>query len=320
MHILQKGATTRLRLFCIILSAYLYLMNIKQHCYILALLGSVFAQRSYAQAAGQGDYNIWGAASGDKYYIYGRMANIRSGPDATAPIMDSLPCGTSVVIMEQGKELYALKNIHAPWMKVQYYAGNEYRFGYVWEGLLALDCYTKFESKVRFIYGLEQVIPSGNPEDKDFEPETWLIRLKVLDTSGTLLDEKEWKTPGPETSATGGKLLGDMGLSNTTDIVRIYFGGEACGVPAYYYYYGWTGKKLLPLPGKMEVGDAGVYYFTETMLFPKEPGGQPDKIIKIAEEGEALDNQDETKEPVYKTKKSRQVYLWNGASAVLQKK
>ncbi len=205
-------------------------------------------------------------------------------------------------------------------MKVQYYAGNEYRFGYVWEGLLALDCYNKFESGVRFIYGLEQVIPSGNPEDKDFEPETWLIRLKVLDTSGNLLDEKEWKTLSPETSATSGKLLGDMGLRNTTDIVRIQFGGEACGVPTYYYYYGWTGKKLLPLPGKMEVGDAGIYYFSETMLFPVEPGGQPDKIIKITEEGEALDNQDETKEPVYKTKKSREVYLWNGVSAVPEKK
>ncbi len=121
-------------------------MNIKNSLYVLVLLCSAAAHRSHAQAAGQGDYNIWGAASGDKYYIYGRMANIRSGPSATAPIMDSLPCGTPVVVTEQGKELYALKNIHAPWMKVQYYAGNEYRFGYVWEGLLALDCYNKFES------------------------------------------------------------------------------------------------------------------------------------------------------------------------------
>lgn len=287
---------------------------------VFALCTGFVFTTGYAQSANQGDYNIWGANSGDKYYVYARMANIRSEPNAAAAIQDSIPCGTAVVITEQGKELFPLKNIHAPWMKVQYYAGNETKSGYIWEGMLALDCYTKTDPTVHFLYGLEQVIPGGNPEDKDFEPETWLIRLKVLDTAGKLLDQQEWKTPSPETSATSGKLLGDMGLKNTTDIVRIQFGGEACGVPTYYYYYGWTGKNLLPLPGKMQVGDAGVYYYHDTFLFPTESGGQPDRIIKLSEEGEALDNQDETKEPVYKIKKSREVYLWDGARAVLQKK
>lgn len=295
-------------------------MKNKSAFYLLVLL-CCLVQQVFAQSAGQGDYNIWGANPGDTFYVYGRMANIRTEPNATAAIQDSLPCGTQVIIMEQGKELFALKNIHAPWMKVRYSAGKESGQGYIWEGLLALDCYSKNDPAVRFLYGLEQVIPPGdNPEDKDFEPERWLIRLKALDTKGDILDEQEWKTPSPETSATSGKLLGDMGLKNTSDIVRIQFGGEACGIPTYYYYYGWTGSKLLPLPGKMEVGDANVYYYHDTFLFPSEPGGQPDKIIKLSEEGEALDKVKKNGEAIYKVKKSREVYLWNGTRAVLQKK
>ena len=69
----------------------------------------------------------------------------------------------------------------------------------------------------------------------------------------------------------------------------------------------------------MEVGDAGVFYHTETLLFPKEKGGQPGKIIKLSEEGEADEEKvDKKGEPIFKVKKSREVYLWDGASAKKQ--
>ncbi|PSK92171.1 SH3 domain-containing protein [Taibaiella chishuiensis] len=292
-------------------------MKCKNWLPLLAVLVMSYAPQLHAQSAGQGDYNAWEANPGDTFYVYGRMANVRSQAGADAAVIDSLPCGAPVIIQEQGKELYALKNIYAPWMKVKYHSGAILKEGYIWEGLLALGSYR--DQDTRFVYGMEKVLAKREPKPGQYEPEQWLIRLKALDAGGQLLDEREWKTASPETSMTSGKLLGDMGLPPLRNIVRISVGGGACAIPADYYYYGWTGAGLLPLPGKTEVGDAGIYYFVETLLFPSEPGGQPGKIIRLTEEGEARDKPGKNGEPVFKVRKKRQVYHWDGAKAILQK-
>ena len=148
-----------------------------------------------------------------------------------------------------------------------------------------------------------------------------MIQLKAADASGKIIDTKEFKTDGGEAANfTDVKSLGNTKLANLTDVVRISFGGEACGIPTYYYYYGFTGDKLLPLPGKYNVGDAGVFYHTETLLFPNESGGQPGKIIKLIEDEEVPEEEAEKENPKTKKTTSRETYIWNGQTAVKQKK
>lgn len=313
----RKGATIRLRLFTLSHGRYLYAMKYLHFICCLCLPGFLFLPQLYAQSEGQTGYNAWEARPGDTFYVYGRMANIRNEAAADAAITDSLPCGTPVIIKAQGETLYALKNMYAPWMKIQYGSGIQTKEGYIWEGLLGLGSY--LDNDVRFVYGIERVISGGNPEAENYTPQYWVLRLKVLNTAGQLLDEKEWKTISPETSMASGKLLGNMGLTGVRNIVRIAVGGGACAVPAYYYYYAWTGTELLSLPGKMEESDAGAYYHSETLLFPSETGGQPAKLIRLTEEGEAKEDNGKNGEPVYKVRKSRQVYIWDGRKATLQK-
>lgn len=282
---------------------------------ILAIFFFLVNHDSNAQFKECTDYNIWSARPGDTFCIYGRVANIRTEPNTAADIQDTLTCGSKVIIREQGTVLENIKGIYAPWVRVQYNATQGRREGYVWLGMLALGHFEKKETC--FLYGIEKLTAAKNNTDEDFVPAVWYIHVKAIDNNGSIMDEKEVIMNGLETSVSSGKLLGDMGLKHTEDIIRINFGGEACGIPTYYFYFGWTGNKLLPLPGKMEVGDAGVFYHTETFLFPKEQGGQPDRILKLTEEGESEDDKvDKNGEPVLKLKKSRTVWLWNGRKAV----
>lgn len=281
--------------------------------FILLWIGSTLP--ATAQLADNVAYNIWNVKPGDTLKVYARSVNVRNAASLKAPLQDSLVCGTPVIIQEQGSVLEHVKGIAAPWVKVQYYIDKRnVTTGYLWLGALALGSYTK--ESTSFLFGIEKIIPGRNKEEEDFKPAIWSIRVKAMDNTGALLDEKEVKLEDLGIVSATGKLLGDLGVSNTEDILRIWFSGEACGIPTYFYYFGWSGKHFLPLPGKMEVSDAGVFYHSENMLFPKEPGGQPDKIILLVEEGEADEKKvDKLGGPVYHIEKSRRTYLWDGVKA-----
>lgn len=259
------------------------------------------------------DNNIWYTQPGDTILVYSRTANVRETPSLSAAVQDSLFCGAPVTLIKQVGGQEQLKGIYAPWAKVQYRVNATVKEGYIWLGLLSLGHY--YDSNTCFLYGLERIETPVLKTEEDYQPSVWYFRVKALDGDRKLLAEKEDKMTAVETSVTSGKLLGNMGLANTSNIVRISFGGEACGIPEYYYYFGWTGSQFLSLPGKMGVGDAGVFYHSETLLFPKEPGGQAGKIIRLSEEGEAQEENDKNGEPVFKVKKTREVYLWDGSKA-----
>lgn len=61
------------------------------------------------------------------------------------------------------------------------------------------------------------------------------------------------------------------------------------------------------------VGDAGIYYYEETLLFPSEHKGSNQLIIKNIEEGSnESETYDTNGDPVYKIKKSKEAYQWTG--------
>lgn len=288
-------------------------MYTNRYCCTILLLLLLNAFGSKAQTKDNTEFNIWWVQPGDTFRVLTRMANVRSEPEKNAPILDSLACGTPVIVGQQSG-FDELKGIHAPWIKVKYTSGGSSKEGYMWLGMLALGDYSGSDGNC-FLYGIDWIQPSA---DKDNAFATvWHVVVKVLNSQLQVLHERKLPLKGPEASVSAGKLLGDMGLQNLKDIFRINFGGEACGIPTYYYYYGWNGQALLDLPGKMEVGDAGVFYHTETLLFPKEQGGKPGNIIRLTVEAEADEDGkvDKNGEPVFKEKRSREVYRWDGLKA-----
>ena len=280
---------------------------------VLLFVAVFFFQQLFAQTPDREDYNIWRSDDSiPTYYVSANKAMVRQTPSTDGILLDSLLLGDKLLQREITKTYSTIRGIYAPWIKVDYEKNGQQRSGYVWIGLLGFQSLVKNDTV--FVYGLEKV-RSSKAETMGFEETKYTISLKAI-SNNSLIAFKEWTIAGDESASyVVSKKLGDMGLKNTHEILRISLGGEACGIPTNYYYHGWDGKRLYDLPGKYEVGDAGVYYHTETLLFPNEKGGKPGLIIKLVEEEALIQEETATQKEKFKKTNKKDVYAWNGEKA-----
>lgn len=268
---------------------------------------------AFSQTEGYVEHNLWNAEAGDTFMIFADKAYIRREPSLQAAITDSLTIGSSVILTDEkaGSPLM-MKGIVAPWKKVHYSVAGKERKGYIWLGLLALKHCSK--DSTDFLYGIDKVKTDASDE----KPVRYFIQVKAVNQQSRLLDMKEFSVPGSVYAvSTEGKVLSDMGLEKLSSILRISFSGdsgEARGIPTDYYYFGWTGSKFLLLPGKSVVSESGIFYYGDTLLYPKETGGEPGKIIKLTLDGETC----EDGRKIINRNNSKEIYVWDGQKAVRQ--
>lgn len=281
---------------------------------VLALfLFMLISAVSSAQTPERAEYDIWSTdyAEVKEFYAYGNKVMVRSDSSSSAAIIDSILLGDKVTLLRKTSSFSTINNIYAPWIAVSY-AGN--KKGFVWLGVMAFQQLVKDDTV--FLYGFDKVTSKKLQPAFNFVDTKFSIGLKAS-YQNKLLDKKEWTINGDESANYSQcKLLGNMGLQNTHEVLRINLGGEACGIPTNYFYHAWNGQRFYSLPTKYSVGDAGVYYHSETLLFPSEQGGKPGYIIRLIEEEEMLEEETATKPAKYKKKTGKEVYAWNGERAV----
>lgn len=284
--------------------------------FFLLLSFLITAFQPFAQTPGREDYNIWNQGENLSYIVSAKKAMVRKGPSVAEPALDSLSFGDKVMFREQVKTYSNIKGIYAPWIKVEYSKNDKKGTGYVWLGLLGFQHFEKGDTA--FVYSIENA--SLQKSMPDFTENKFLISLKAINKS-EVIASKEWTVIADEsTNFVYGKTLGNVGLQNIHEVFRLTFSGEACGIPSNFYYHGWDGKKFFDLPGKYTVGDAGVFYHSEILLFPNEKGGKPGYIIKLIEEEELIQEETATQKEKFKKSNGSEVYVWNGEKAILQKK
>ncbi|MFC4816291.1 SH3 domain-containing protein [Flavobacterium sp. GCM10023249] len=240
---------------------------------------------------------------------------IRSEPSTSGLLLDSLQIGNKVRVIKSTENLLKIKGITTNWAEIQYKTPRgDSKIGYVWKGFIALGFVSGKEGTF-----LTNITKIRQKKDKDNYTEQVLsINVFLLDNERRIVAEKTIEKPILESRYFENKAIGSLGMNNLKDIYRISFSGEACGVPSYYFYFGWTGTEFLMLPEKMGVGDAGVFYHSETFVFPNEPGGKPNLIFKNIEEAEVVEGVESTFE-VYDITKSKETYTWDGKKATLTK-
>jgi hypothetical protein len=237
---------------------------------------------------------------------------IRSEPSTSGLLLDSLQMGNKVKIVQSTENLLKIKGINTNWAEIQYKTPRgDSKLGYIWKGFLALDFVSVDEET--FLTTITKITQKTNRDN--YTENIFHITAIVLNKQNEVVGEKTIAKDVLESHYFQNKAIGSLGMNNLMDIYRISFHGEACGIPSYFFYFGWNGNELIELPGKMEVGDAGVFYHSETFLFPKEPGGKPNLIIKNIEEAEAVDEAAQ----VYDISKSKETYTWDGTKAILIK-
>jgi len=86
-------------------------------------------------------------------------------------------------------------------------------------------------------------------------------------------------------------LTDPRGLTDIDKLFIIDYFSEACGEDGGQDYYTWTPGNFNFLAHMTEVGDGGVFYFVEKLIFPSDSTGQPNKIKYESIEYELFDEE-----------------------------
>ncbi len=253
-------------------------------------------------------------------YIFADTAFVRMSPGIKGAPLDTLFAGDNITVTDVTEKTLTIRGINGPWLKIDYVKNGEQKNGYIWQGLVS--CAPLRRGDTKFIYGIERRADSIHLDGTNTDTiRRFLVSLKVVQ-QGSIVAKASIITPDDESAnSSTGKLMSGMGLSNVQNVVVLSFSGEACGIPTYDYYFAWTSTgRLLCLPGKVNIADAGAFYQTETFTFPNEKNGKPDMIVWNMTTEEATDKVDKDGNNIMKTtdKKSAS-YTWDGAKEQVTK-
>ncbi len=277
--------------------------------FVLVVLISQF--QSFSQEKSFHNY-YWNNYENSKSIIGATNCYVRATPSTKATVLDSLQIGKEITVLKATDIDYAIKGLNVSWVEIEYQSkSGTILKGYLWKGFLALG-YTKKKS-LTFLTTIDKY----EIRKKD-SLDVFSISVKILNDKNTVLGQKTFQERLGESSYFQNSAIGGLGLKSITDIYRISFDGEACGIPSLFYYFAWNGTKIIQLPGKICSADGGIYFYNENFIFPKEKGGKPDTIIKVFKEGEAVD--EEVINPIFNVKEWKEIYEWNGEKAILVNK
>jgi hypothetical protein len=237
--------------------------------------------------------------------IFTDFTRIRQSPNVNAQILDSLQTNQPVLVLKKDETILKLGERRANWYKISYQKGDKTFEGYVWGGNLCVGYRSK--NGYDFLFGLTKTIKKKNP-DFDGTIQQNIAAIKMLERN-TLIDEVSFDTgSGESLSYATFTIESNHKLKNVEFTLKAMVSGEACGIASYDQYVLVKDKKMITLPQLMNVGDADVYYHSETFVFPNDKGGIPNAFIFRMEEMEKDEKDREKKNNASKT------YLWNGDS------
>lgn len=272
---------------------------------LFLILILLFVTISYSQEEYSHNY-YWNISDNSEAIIGANECYVLENSDVNSEALDSLKLGTKVIVLKSTENFFKNKGINASWVEIKFKNKlGETKTGYLWKGFLALNFIKK--QGLTYLTTIDKV---------DNSNDLFSISAKILNNKNQLLNQITIKKSLSESTYFENKTIGHLGLSKLQNIYRISFSGVSCGVPTLYYYFGWNGNRLLLLPEKMDVGDAGVYYHSEEFVFPSEKGGKPDLIIKKIEEAELI----EETSGIYNMTECEEIFKWNGEKTILYKK
>jgi len=248
------------------------------------------------------DYNLWYVNTEKDAAIFANMAYVRKMPSTNSALVDSIPMGTPIKFLDNaGYNPMQLRGMYLPWYKIAYKINNQQKTGYIWIGLVSLDKKVDPSTGNTFLYGIAW--------HNDEESYDW-VEAKVFNKNQQLIAKAGFANYRGEQSYCTSELTESENLKDSKLIYNVIFSGEACGIPTTTFGFAWDGTNLNALPKISSVSDAGVYYYSEELEFPKKYTKGNQLIIKKMEEGEVIDDTKEELE--YKIKKSEERYSWDG--------
>jgi hypothetical protein len=281
-----------------------------KHVFILLLVfGCTFAQETEIPSENYfWQYNYTENVEG---IIGVKNCYVRSEASANSILLDSVQIGQNVKILKNTITNANIKGLNLSWVSIEYTKNNKILNGYLWKGFLAINSAQNKQNT--FLTTLDRKFSKKVIQNNEVDEVTVFgLTVRVLDNNNQLVTEKSFTKQMPESYSSFSSVIDNWGLQNLKSIYRMGVGGEACGIPIEYIYYGFTGTELLALPEKYDVGDANAYYHSENFIFPKEKGGKANTIIKEITDAENINYDSNNNVDIFLTKKTIEYYNWDG--------
>lgn len=230
-------------------------------------------------------------------YLFGDNVNIRSAASTTARVADKLPIGTELKIVEKSGETLVLNGIMSNWYKVSYSNGKT---GYVWGGLLSIAYGTN--GRTLLLTGITKIGPGVKAECRMVKANKLITSLEF---DPHFFDIQEGQVYGYSVKSS---VHDSRGLKKLEGILEINCMYEACGYPHGSIWIGFTENSLHYLVTDSSVSEAGLFSYSEKIVFPDDENGQKGKILKQT----LTQEYDEKKEDYVTTDQKTEIYEWDG--------
>lgn len=265
------------------------------------------------------DMRTWSLQVNDSRYIFADTAFVRISADTKQPPIDTLLTGDDVTVTAITDKLLTLKGLKGPWLEIKYKKNGIDKEGFLWQGLISFTPMRRGDTK--FVYAIDRHVDSTIIDNGvKTVSRMFLVKLKVVQAGKLMATSSCLVSDGEDANFTESKIMSGLGLSNVQNIITLGFNGAACGVPSNFYYFAWmNGGRLVPLPDRYTVGDAGAFYHDETFTFPAEKNGQPDMIFWNMVEEVATEKVDKKGEPIMTVTKDAAKYSWDGVNGTFKK-
>jgi hypothetical protein len=234
-------------------------------------------------------------------YAFGDNINVRDAPNTTGKVVTQLKAGTSLKILDVAGDKLALRGIEVPWVKVQFLQNGKSQQGYIWSGLLALDRVVR--DGFEFLLGLTRI------EDNVYFQEVRIVK------QGTLLATKEYKSNAEDGHEFGFEVLGNKGVPNINNVIRVYNYMPACLHWTGFSIFLWDGKTLAYMGFEGGTINVGESWDEIDFIFPEDKGGKQEEgwIVKKVIKGQE-DEIGNSVETITTT-----VWVWDGKQLVHKK-
>jgi len=206
--------------------------------------------------------------AGKSYKLFGDKVKLRNKPSSDSEILDTLRIGSNIEILKKTKEILNFNGQDSYWYKVK--ANNQ--VGYVLGGLIALDFAT--------IGGDTYLVSTRQDSTYSY------VKIRLLAPEATNYFESETTI---FTDLFSIKVFGNRGLDGVTSMVLLDLHAEACGVDGGGTYFFHHGTFFEPVIKLSVVGEAGIFHFSEELIFPDENEYSDGSMMYIREASEYMD-------------------------------
>ena len=214
---------------------------------------------------------------GSTEYLYGDNVVFRSEPSSSSKAFDTLFIGSEIEIVRKMDETSSLNGLDWNWYKVK--VGR--KTGYIHGGLIALDRLQQDDCiYLVTIAGVAQ--SSGDYEYIDYRVRTRVIRAD---------SEYYGHESKLNTNSFYIESFGNRGLEGVDNMLRINLYAEACGVDGGQIYLFNDGDQLKEAIRLSVVSDAGVFWYSETVVFPEDEDGWEGIVQYEREYGVPMDEE-----------------------------